>query len=92
MRSELIELEEVGIYNDWVTKLREKVLGGVLGGDRKELWREIAKNRVGLVEKKEAEIGGVGEEEARKVNFPPLPPRPDGLWFWRTNGQTTNSV
>lgn len=69
MRSELIEMEEVGIYNEWVTGLREKVLGGELGGDRKELWREIAKNGVGLVETKEAEIGGVGEEIAKKVSF-----------------------
>jgi ATP-dependent DNA helicase 2 subunit 2 len=71
MRSELIEMEEVGIYNDWVTKLREKVLGGALGGDRKELWREVAKNQVGLVEAKEVEIGGVGEEEAKQVGVPP---------------------
>lgn len=67
MRSELMEMEEVGIYNEWVTGLREKVLGGKLGGDRKELWREVGKNRVGLVEMKEVEIGGVEEEAARKV-------------------------
>lgn len=71
MRSELIELEEVGIYNEWVVNLRKKVLGGQLGGDRKELWREVGKNRVGLVENKEVEVGrgGVDEEEARKVSL-----------------------
>ncbi len=68
MRSELIEMEEVGIYNDWVTGLREKVLGGSLGGDRKEFWREAAKNKVGLVEAKEVEIGGVEEDVAKKVS------------------------
>lgn len=73
MRGELIELEEVGIWNEWVKNLRGKVLEGKLGGDRKELWREVGRNRVGLVESKEVEIGGgsagVGEEEARKVSF-----------------------
>lgn len=73
MRSELIELEEVGIWNEWVRELREKVLKGELGGDRKELWREVGRNRVGLVGRGEVEgeVGGVGvgEEEARKVSF-----------------------
>lgn len=73
MRSELIEMEEVGIYNEWVTELRKKVLGGELGGDRKELWRDIAKNKVGLVEAKEVEIGGMNEDVARKVSFPFAP-------------------
>lgn len=71
MRSELIEMEEVGLYHEWVTALRTKVLNGELGGDRKELWREVGKFQVGLVVGggKEVEIGGVGEEEARKVSF-----------------------
>lgn len=80
MRSELIEMEEVGIYNEWVMELRKKVLSGELGGDRKELWREVAKNKVGLVEAKEVEIGGVDEDVARKVSFP-LSPRPLRLLF-----------
>lgn len=73
MRSELVELEEVGVYNEWVGKLRKKVLGGELGGDRKELWREVGRNRVGLVERREGGmgdvVGGGVEEEARKVSF-----------------------
>lgn len=79
MRRELIDLEEVGMWNEWVRELRKKVLGGDLGGDRKELWREVGRNRVGLVDVDEVEGGsteGVGGEEARMVsfflnNFPP---------------------
>lgn len=83
MRSELIELEEVNIWNEWVRGLREVVLGGGLGGDRKELWREVARSRVGLVENKEVEGGGggVGEEEARKVSFVVLLVFRNGCWM-----------
>ena len=66
MREELIEMEEPGLYDEFVRGLKGEVLGEVLGGDRREMWAEVRRNRLGLVEGKESERSKVGEEEARK--------------------------
>lgn len=70
MRDEMIEIEEPGVYNAFVRGLKQKLLAGELGGDRREMWDGIRKHRLGLVEKRHSESSEVGEEEANKVSFP----------------------
>jgi ATP-dependent DNA helicase 2 subunit 2 len=41
MREEMKELEEPAPFNDFFRERKKKVLGGELGGDRKEMWYSI---------------------------------------------------
>ncbi|SLM37327.1 ku family dna [Lasallia pustulata] len=70
LRQELTELEEPGIYNDFVRALKEKLLAGKLGGERREMWWEIRKNRLGLIEKGDgggrSPVSNITEEEAKQ--------------------------
>lgn len=66
MRDEMIEIEEPAVYNDFVRDLKRKLLAGELGGDRRDMWEEVRKNRLGLVEKGQSESSEVGEEEAKE--------------------------
>ena len=64
MRQELLEYEEPGLWNSTVKEIKRKVLEGALGGERREFWWLIRRNRVGLIEgKREGEVSG---EEARE--------------------------
>ena len=65
MRSEMIEMEEPEAYNEVVRGLKGKLLGEELGGDRREMWSEIRRNKLGLIERKSSDKSGVEEEEAR---------------------------
>lgn len=65
MRSEMIDLEEPEAYNEFVRSLKGKLLGEELGGDRRDMWYEIRKNKLGLIEKKSSDESRVDEEEAK---------------------------
>ena len=65
LREELTDLEEPGIYNNMIRGLKRKLLAEELGGDRREMWWEIRKNKLGLIEKKVSEVSTVDEEEAK---------------------------
>lgn len=64
MREEISELDVAGPYNDVLKELKGKLLGGELGGERKEMWFSLRANKLGLLQAKECE-GGVGEEKAQ---------------------------
>ncbi|KAF3490890.1 uncharacterized protein GIQ15_00407 [Arthroderma uncinatum] len=66
MRDEIISFEEPDLYNDFIRGLKQKLLDDKLGGDRRELWWLIRKNRIGLVDNKVVEISNVTEQEARE--------------------------
>lgn len=68
IREEMIELEEPGVYNTILRGLKEKLVKEELGGERKDFWYELRKNRLGLVDKKASERSDVGEIEAREVS------------------------
>lgn len=72
LRQELMELEEPGFYNDFVRALKEKLLAGALGGERREMWWEMRNNGLGLIEKGESPgkspISNVTEEQAKLVS------------------------
>jgi ATP-dependent DNA helicase 2 subunit 2 len=64
-REEMLDLEEPGMFNDFMKELKEKVLGGELGGDRTEMWFKVRQNRLGLIQKKDMSESDVTEEAAR---------------------------
>ncbi|MCJ1369411.1 ATP-dependent DNA helicase II subunit 2 [Loxospora ochrophaea] len=66
LREEMTELEEPKIYNDFITDLKKKLLADQLGGDRREMWWEIRKNKLGLIEKRISPQSEVTEEEAKQ--------------------------
>ena len=61
----MIDLEEPAIYNDFIRDLKQKLLTEKLGGDRREMWWEIRKAKLGLIEKRVSEQSNVLEEEAK---------------------------
>lgn len=68
MREELTQLEEPGLYNTFVDKLKTDLLGGELGGDRRDLLWEVKKNKLGLISQHECEVSDVTEDQATEVS------------------------
>ena len=69
MREELINLEEPGLYNNFIRSLKTKIKSGELNGDREEMWREkIVLGSLGLITGKESDVSEVTEEEAKGVS------------------------
>lgn len=64
VRQEMIDLEEPGLYNDMLRELKRKIMAEELGGNRREMWWFIRKNRIGLIDKKTSPVSDVTEEEA----------------------------
>lgn len=67
MRDELISYEEPALYNDFLRQLKEKVLKEQLGGDRRELWWLLRKNKLGLIDRQQSDRSEVTEDEAKEV-------------------------
>ena len=65
MRSEMIEMEEPEAYNEFIRTLKGKLLGEELDGDRRDMWFEIRRNKLGLIEKKMSDKSSVDEDEAK---------------------------
>lgn len=68
MRDELVSYEEPSLYNDFLKQLKEKVLKEELGGDRRELWWLLRRNRLGLIDQQQSDRSGVTEDEAKEVS------------------------
>jgi ATP-dependent DNA helicase 2 subunit 2 len=64
MRQEMIDLEEPGLYNDMLRELKRKIMAEELGGNRREMWWFVRKNRIGLIDKRTSSMSDVTEEEA----------------------------
>jgi len=71
-RDEFKELEEPEMYNEFIRGLKEDVISGKLGGDRREMWWEVRKNQYGLIDQKTSGMSDVSEEEAEEFYL--LPP------------------
>lgn len=67
MREELINMEEPSLYNEFVKDLKKRLLGGELGGDRRDMMWEIRKARLGLIDKNASEVSDVTEEQMKEV-------------------------
>lgn len=85
IREEMIEIEEPGVYNSILRRLKEKLLKEELGGERKDFWYEIRRNRLGLVDKNASERSDVEEDEAREVSIESAWIRDRGLPFVQFN-------
>lgn len=68
MRSELTELEEPVLYNDMLRGLKMKIMAEELGGERREMWWSIRRNRLSLIDKKVSAVSDVTEEEVNEFN------------------------
>lgn len=68
MKEELVAFEEPGLYNQFLRDLKKKILGEKLGGDRREMWWLVRKNRVGLIDKNLSNMSDLTEEEAKQVS------------------------
>ncbi|KAL1971063.1 hypothetical protein VTN77DRAFT_14 [Rasamsonia byssochlamydoides] len=66
LREELIAYEEPGLYNDFLRRLKEKILSDELGGDRRELWWLIRRKKIGLIDKTVSERADVSDQEAKE--------------------------
>lgn len=64
LREGLIDMEEPGIYNDFMRDLKKKMLSGELGGDRREMWWKIRTSRLGLIDQSASEVSKVTSDEA----------------------------
>ena len=65
LRDECLDCEQSEWFNDFMRGLKRDILGEELGGDRKEMWYQIRKNRIGLIQRKEQGASHVSEEEAK---------------------------
>lgn len=70
MREEMMELEEPAPFNNFMKELKKKILGGELGGDRKEMWYRVRVNRLKPILKGECEGAVMTEEEAKQFMIP----------------------
>ncbi|KAB8078283.1 SPOC like C-terminal domain-containing protein [Aspergillus leporis] len=66
VRDELISYEEPTSYNEFLTQLKDKLLQEKLGGDRRELWWLIRRNKLGLIVQRESDQSKVTEAEAKE--------------------------
>ena len=65
LREEMTDTEEPEAYNEILRRLKEKLLGGALNGDRREMWRLIKKAKLGLIPKSVSRPSTVDDEEAK---------------------------
>lgn len=72
MREEMVELDEPSPYNEFMKELKKKVLGGELGGDRREFWFRVRQNRLRPISKGECEASDTTEEEAKQFLIPQI--------------------
>lgn len=69
MRSEMMEIEEPAIYNEFVKTFKTKLLQGELSGDRRDMWYGLKKAELGLIDSKQSESSTVTKEEAKLVSY-----------------------
>lgn len=70
MREQMIGLELPEIYNDFLKRLKTRILSEELGGNRKEMWLRIRyPGRLGLITSAQSEASTVTSEEARIVSL-----------------------
>lgn len=64
----MLELEEPGVYNDFIRELKGQLLDpGKLGNDRREVMLGIRRQKLGLIDEKTDDGSDVTEKEAAEV-------------------------
>jgi hypothetical protein len=69
MREELIAFEEPNLYNQFIRRLKQKLLNDELNGDRREMWWLIRRHKLGLIAKIDSEQSDISLQEAREVSW-----------------------
>lgn len=69
MREQLIDFEESGIYNDFITNFKERLVGEKLGGPRLDMWWVVRTSGLGLIPKSEADESAVTDEAAQDFRY-----------------------
>jgi ATP-dependent DNA helicase 2 subunit 2 len=69
MRDELISFEEPALFNDFLRQVKDKLLKGELGGDRRELWWQLRRSKLGLISQRESDQSDVTEDQAKEVSL-----------------------
>jgi hypothetical protein len=67
-------LDEPRGYNNFLQSFKEDLLGGKLGGNRKDFWALMKERKVGLITFQESEVDqieGIDEKKASEVHPPP---------------------
>lgn len=64
LRDEMKEMEEPGLWNDFVKGLKKQLLDGEIGEGRDEFWFLIRRARLGLLEGRSPNGDQITEEEA----------------------------
>ncbi|XP_071110687.1 X-ray repair cross-complementing protein 5-like [Haliotis cracherodii] len=62
LRQECIKKQEAKVYNDFMTKYKDKLIGK----GKRDFWDQIVQDKQALITKMECEDGGVSKEEANK--------------------------
>jgi hypothetical protein len=69
MKEELIAFEEPNLYNQFIRRLKQKLLNDELNGDRREMWWLIRRHKLGLIAKIDSEQSVISLQEAREVSL-----------------------
>lgn len=65
MREEHKDMEEPDMYYDFVQELKDKINKGELGGERREMWWHVRRQRLGPITKDEHSSSKVTLQEAK---------------------------
>lgn len=66
MREDVLDMEMPGVYNNMLKELKEKILKGDLGGERREMWWRVRVNRLRPISELESEYSELSEEQAKE--------------------------
>ena len=72
MREEALALSFSDQFNDVLRKLKQKILGGDLGGERREMWWMIRTKKLGAISSAESDDAKMTEDEAKDLMAPRL--------------------
>lgn len=64
VREEMLGLEEPGLYNDVLRRIKQKLVTNDLGQNRGELWHKIRVNKLGLIHNEVSQLSGVSRADA----------------------------
>jgi len=67
LREQMLEFEMPEVYNDFIRDFKKRLAAEQLGGNRKEFWFLVMRQKLGLIDKGTLEISDVLEEDAREV-------------------------
>jgi ATP-dependent DNA helicase 2 subunit 2 len=71
LRTELLEHEVPAFYNDFARDFKQKLVKGEFAIDKRILWFQLKKGRVGLIDNEALEKSDVSKEEAEEVSICP---------------------